>query len=296
MKRASAGRGPGGAGADRAGAAGRDRRRRPLRRRDADLARAARSCSSTALGQRDIEAGLPMTRDTLFRIASMTKPITSVAALMLMEEGKLRLDDPITKWMPEFADMRVLKNADGPVEDTYPAPRDITVEDLFTHRAGLAYGFTSIGPIAHAHQKALGDVLTSDMAPDAWLKALGGAAAQLSARRALPLQPRHRRAGLPGRPHRRARPFRDVPVRAHLRAARHGRHRLLHPAGEARPRRRGLPAEGRLQRAGGRAVRALRRAAELLRRRRRAGLDARRLPEVRPHAAGRTARSTACGS
>ena len=55
-----------------------------------------------------------MTRDTLFRIASMTKPVTSVAALMLMEEGKLQLDDPITKWMPEFADMRVLKDAPGP--------------------------------------------------------------------------------------------------------------------------------------------------------------------------------------
>jgi CubicO group peptidase (beta-lactamase class C family) len=127
-----------------------------------------------ALGQRDIEAGLPMTRDTIFRIASMTKPVTSVAALMLMEEGKLRLDDPITRWMPEFAGMQVLKSATGPVEDTYPAPRDITVEDLFTHRAGLAYGFTSIGPIAYAHQKALGDVLAQDMGPDEWLKALGG--------------------------------------------------------------------------------------------------------------------------
>src|ERR1700744_4337111 len=71
-----------------------------------------------ALGQRDIEAGKPMTRDTLFRIASMTKPITSVAALMLLEEGKLKLDDPITKWAPEFAGMQVLKNATGPVEDT----------------------------------------------------------------------------------------------------------------------------------------------------------------------------------
>ena len=67
-----------------------------------------------ALGHRDIDAGLPMTRDTLFRIASMTKPITSVAALMLMEEGKLRLEDPITRWMPEFADMKVLKDAQGP--------------------------------------------------------------------------------------------------------------------------------------------------------------------------------------
>jgi CubicO group peptidase (beta-lactamase class C family) len=127
-----------------------------------------------ALGHRDIEAGAPMTRDTIFRIASMTKPVTTVAAMMLLEEGKLKLDDPITKWAPEFADMKVLKSATGPVEDVYPSPRDITVEDLMTHRAGLAYGFTSIGPIAYAHQKALGDVLTSDMGPDAWMKALAG--------------------------------------------------------------------------------------------------------------------------
>ena len=126
------------------------------------------------LGRRDIEADKPMTRDTLFRIASMTKPITSVAALMLVEEGKLSLADPITRWAPEFADMRVLKSAGGPVEDTYPAPRDITIEDLLTHRAGLAYGFTSVGSIAEAHQKALGDVLNCLMTPDAWMKALGG--------------------------------------------------------------------------------------------------------------------------
>ena len=116
-----------------------------------------------------------MQRDTLFRIASMTKPITSVAALMLMEEGAFKLDDPITKWAPEFSDMKVLKSATaGRFEDTYPAPREITVEDLMTHRAGLAYGFTSIGPIAHAHQRALGDPLAGDMAPDDWMKALGG--------------------------------------------------------------------------------------------------------------------------
>ena len=128
----------------------------------------------TVQGRRDIAADKPMTRDTLFRIASMTKPVTSVAALMLMEEGKFKLDDPITKWAPEFADMKVLKNAQGPVEDVYDAPRDITFDDLFTHRAGLAYGFTSIGPIAHAHQRALGDVLASSMSEDDWMKALGG--------------------------------------------------------------------------------------------------------------------------
>src|SRR5437899_8623988 len=67
------------------------------------------------VGRRDIEGGAPMTRDTLFRIASMTKPVTSIAALMLLEEGKLRLEDPITRWLPEFAGMQVLKDAGGPI-------------------------------------------------------------------------------------------------------------------------------------------------------------------------------------
>lgn len=124
------------------------------------------------IGWRDVAAEAPMTRDTLFRIASMTKPVTSIAALMLMEEGKLRLEDPITRWLPEFAGMRVLKNANGPVEDTYPAPRDITVEDLMTHRSGLAYGFTSVGPIAHAHEERLGPPLGTPHTPDRWLAAL----------------------------------------------------------------------------------------------------------------------------
>jgi len=126
------------------------------------------------VGWRNIADKAPMQRDTIFRIASMTKPITSVAILQLMEEGKLRLDDPITKWAPEFAGMKVLKNAEGPLDEVYDSPRDITIDDLLTHRAGLAYGFTSVGPIAYAHQKALGDVLNSDMSPDAWMAALGG--------------------------------------------------------------------------------------------------------------------------
>lgn len=128
----------------------------------------------TCVGKRDLASGAPMARDTLFRIASMTKPVTSVATLMLLEEGKLRLEDPITKWAPEFSDMKVLKDAEGPLSDTYPAPRDITVEDLLTHRSGLAYGFTSLGPIANAYQHALGDVLNSAHAPDVWMKALAG--------------------------------------------------------------------------------------------------------------------------
>jgi CubicO group peptidase (beta-lactamase class C family) len=127
-----------------------------------------------AVGRRDIEQDLPMQRDTLFRIMSMSKPITSVAALMLMEEGKLSLDDPITRWAPEFADMRVLDDPLGPLSATSPAPRDITIDDLFTHRSGLAYAFTSAGPIAQAYASALGDALDIDQEPDAWMAALGG--------------------------------------------------------------------------------------------------------------------------
>jgi CubicO group peptidase (beta-lactamase class C family) len=124
------------------------------------------------IGLRDIAAGEPMTRDTLFRIASMTKPVTSTAALMLLEAGKLRLEDPIAKWIPELADLQVLKDPTGPVDAVYPAPREITVEDLMTHRSGLAYGFTSVGPIAYAYEDRLGSPLVNPLSPDAWLKAL----------------------------------------------------------------------------------------------------------------------------
>ena len=122
-----------------------------------------------AVGKRDIERNLPMTRDTLFRIASMTKPVTSVAAMMLREEGKLGLDDPISRWIPELGKQRVLRAPDRALDDTVPAEREITVDDLMTHRSGLAYAFTSIGPIAKAYEKAL----PPGLAPDAWLAALG---------------------------------------------------------------------------------------------------------------------------
>lgn len=126
-----------------------------------------------ALGWRDVAAKAPMQRDTLFRIASMTKPVTSLAALMLIEEGKLKLDDPVTRWIPELSDMQVLKDPTGPVDDTSPAPRDITVEDLMTHRSGLAYAFTSQGPIAQAHEDVLGPPLGHQVTPDEWLERLG---------------------------------------------------------------------------------------------------------------------------
>src|ERR1700730_3613308 len=124
------------------------------------------------IGHRDIDKKLPMERDTLFRIASMTKPVTSIAALMLMEEGKFKLEDPITKWAPEFTNLRVLKDPQGPLDMTKPAEREITFDDLFTHRSGLAYGFSSLGPTAQEYQRVLGDVLNSAMTPDDWMKRL----------------------------------------------------------------------------------------------------------------------------
>lgn len=128
---------------------------------------------SEAIGWSDLETRTPMRADTLFRIASMTKPITSVAALMLVEEGKIALDDPIDRWVPELADRRVLRDAKGPVDDTVPAERPITVEDLLTHRSGIAYGFFSEGPIEKAYDEALGDPAMTPMSPDEWLAALG---------------------------------------------------------------------------------------------------------------------------
>ena len=124
---------------------------------------------SACLGCRDIEAGLPIERDTIFRIASMTKPITSTAALMLFEEGKFALDDPIAKWAPEFSAMRVLHSPTGPLDRTDPAQRPITFEDLLTHRSGITYGGFHAGPIAKAYADALGGDIDSHLVPDEWI-------------------------------------------------------------------------------------------------------------------------------
>ncbi|HEX2284692.1 MAG TPA: serine hydrolase domain-containing protein [Mycobacterium sp.] len=104
-------------------------------------------------GYRDVDARLPMQRDTIFRIASMTKPVTVAAALSLMEEGKLALTDPVAKWLPELSSMRVLSEPGGPLDRTEPPRRPITVDDLMTHRSGFAYAFSVVGPLARAYGK-----------------------------------------------------------------------------------------------------------------------------------------------
>jgi CubicO group peptidase (beta-lactamase class C family) len=90
-----------------------------------------------AMGAMDLVSAAPMRRDTLFRIASMTKPITAVAAMILVEEGKLGLDDPVDRWLPELANRKVLRHLESALDDTVPAQRPITVRDLLTFRAGL---------------------------------------------------------------------------------------------------------------------------------------------------------------
>jgi CubicO group peptidase (beta-lactamase class C family) len=123
-------------------------------------------------GWRDLETRAPLQRDTLFRIASMTKPITSTAAMMLIEEGRIGLQDPIAKWAPEFSEMRVLRRPDGPLDDTERAERAITFEDLLTHRSGITYGAFWPGPLATAYHEALGADIDSAVAPDAWIARL----------------------------------------------------------------------------------------------------------------------------
>lgn len=119
------------------------------------------------IGYRDVDAGLPMQRDTLFRIASMSKPVTVAAAMSLVDEGKLTLTDPVARWAPELADARVLDDPRGPLDSTHPVRRAILIEDLLTHSSGLAYGFSVAGPISKAYLR-----LPFTQGPDAWLAEL----------------------------------------------------------------------------------------------------------------------------
>ncbi|RYY36319.1 MAG: class A beta-lactamase-related serine hydrolase, partial [Sphingomonadales bacterium] len=91
--------------------------------------------------------------DSLYRIYSMTKPITGMAAMILIDEGKLGLDQPLAEILPAYAKMRVLKNPTRPIEDTVAAERPITIRHLLTHTAGLGYEIVNTGPIKSAYQR-----------------------------------------------------------------------------------------------------------------------------------------------
>jgi CubicO group peptidase (beta-lactamase class C family) len=133
-----------------------------------------------AIGTQAVGGGKAMRSDTIFRITSMTKPIAAVAALILVEECRLRLDDPVDQLLPELANRQVLRRIDGPLDDTVPANRPITVRDLLTFRLGfgLIFGPPEEYPILQAISKLelVGFGPPNPAAPhdpDEWMRRLG---------------------------------------------------------------------------------------------------------------------------
>jgi CubicO group peptidase (beta-lactamase class C family) len=124
------------------------------------------------VGCRDLVTKLPVERTTIFRIASMTKPVTTAAALIMYEEGRFALDEPIARHAPELTQLRVLRDPNGPLDQTDAAERPITFCDLLTHRSGLTYGEFHRGPISRASADALGGQIDNALTPDAWIARL----------------------------------------------------------------------------------------------------------------------------
>ena len=132
-----------------------------------------------ATGSKMVGGSEPMRRDTIFRIASLTKPIAAAAAMILVEECKLRLDEPVDRLLPELSRRTVLKRLEGPVDDTVPAKRPITVRDVLTFRMG--YGIVMAPPDTYPIQKAMSEHRLGQgpprpqtpPAPDEWIRRVG---------------------------------------------------------------------------------------------------------------------------
>ncbi len=125
------------------------------------VARRGRAAYADCVGYRDVAAKLPVTEDTIYRIYSMTKPITSTAIMMLYEEGKFQLDEPISRYLPMFKDVRVYAGGGSENYDTVPAKSPITFKQLLTHTSGLTYGFTG-SPVSAIYQAAKFDFQTEE--------------------------------------------------------------------------------------------------------------------------------------
>jgi len=132
-----------------------------------------------AIDAKAVGGGDPIRRDTIFRIASMTKPITAAATMILVEECRLRLDEPVDRLLPELAGRKILKRLDGPLDETVPADRPITVRDLLTFRMG--FGQLMAPPDAYPILKAANEqqigmgppTPSAPPAPDEWIRRLG---------------------------------------------------------------------------------------------------------------------------
>ncbi|MFD1536912.1 serine hydrolase domain-containing protein [Nonomuraea guangzhouensis] len=128
-----------------------------------------------ALGTMRHDGGAPMRRDTIFRMASTSKPLTVAPAMILLDECRLRLDDLVEQWLPELADRQVLRRPDSPLDDTVPARRPITVRDLLTSTFGLgmdltAMSFPIMGKVFELELTGHGAPVPG---PDEWMRRLG---------------------------------------------------------------------------------------------------------------------------
>ena len=238
--------------------------------------------------------GPPMRRDTIFRIASMTKPVAAAAAMVLVDDGVIALDEPVGRLLPELAAPRVLARLDGPIDETVPARAADPRRGPHDHAHGNRRDH---GPGRLPDQRRHGGARHRRRAPAAAGRRTGRlhggarrAAADAPARRVLALRHEHARARRADRARRRA-AARGLHAGAAIRAARHGRDRLQRAAGQARPAGRVLVAQLRHRR-----LRALRRprrrqpvrdAPGLRLGLRRAGVHRRRLPRLRADDAGR---------
>lgn len=146
------------------------------------IARRGKLVFFEAFGHRDKAAGLPMTTDAIFGVASMTKPMVAVAALQLFEQGRLSMDDPVAKYFPRFSDMKValLDAKTEEIVGTIPAARKITIQDLFRHTSGLSYGRSGTTAVHRMYP------LSSDAASSSLT---GGAFLDLLSSLPLPYQP-----------------------------------------------------------------------------------------------------------
>ena len=138
------------------------------------IARKGKIVYFEAFGYRDKAAGVPMTTDTIFSIASMTKPLATVGALQLYEQGRVLIDDPVSKYLPQFANMQVARMdpAEQAILDTAPAARQITIQDLMRHTSGIIYGGRGSTAV-HKLYPASGSAVAASMTSAEFLDKLG---------------------------------------------------------------------------------------------------------------------------
>ena len=152
-------------------------------------------------GMADVKREIRLAPDTIFRFYSMTKPLTSTAIMMLYEEGLFQLDDPITRFLPCFKDMRVAVGGMRGKLETVPAERDITFRDLLTHTSGLTYGFMEATPVDGQYRDRGVDFQTSDKSLAEMVETGGGDSVDRPARRRVELQYRDGCSRPPGSRH-----------------------------------------------------------------------------------------------